>query len=182
MLWPLHTSQWLENSIFEHSHFFFVLTFKSSHLPPQSLQPNRVNLKLSFASLKFVPRFFREIRTVNPFLFYSNLIYRIIGALLPVSMLWVGKLIIDEIVIQISADPQDMRQLWTYIGFELVLALGSDLLSRLTTLTDALLGDQYSIDHPYRSSVKHRNLRLRSLKILNYMINLNGPDNRLQVA
>lgn len=75
-----------------------------------------------------------------------------------------GKLIIDEIVIQISADPQDMRQLWTYIGFELVLALGSDLLSRLTTLTDALLGDQYSIESSVQIISKTSQLTLAQLE------------------
>ena len=65
-------------------------------------------------------------------------------------MLWVGKLIIDEIILQINAESQDMQQLWLFIGLEFALAIASDLLSRLTSLTDALLGDQYSI----RSSVK----------------------------
>lgn len=116
----------------------------------QSLQPQRVNLKESFASLKFIPRFFKEIRKVNPTLFFGNLVYRLISALLPVTMLWIGKLIIDEILLQINAESQDMQQLWVFIGLEFALAIAADLLSRLTSLTDALLGDQYSI----RSSVK----------------------------
>lgn len=65
-------------------------------------------------------------------------------------MLWVGKLIIDEVLIQYSADAKNLQMLWLYISLEFGLAIASDLLSRLTTLTDALLGDQYSIE----SSVK----------------------------
>ena len=129
-----------------------------------SLQPQRVNLKQSFASLKFVPRFFREIRKVNPLLFYENLLCRIISALLPVSMLWIGKLIIDEIILQINAESQDMHQLWLLIVLEFALAIASDLLGRLTSLTDALLGDQYSIQSSVKIIRKTSELTLSQLE------------------
>lgn len=116
----------------------------------QSFEPQRIRLKQNFATLRFVPRFFREIRKVNPLLFYANLLCRLLSALLPISMLWVGKLIIDEIVLQINAEELQLGQLGLYIGLEFALAIASDLLSRLTTLSDSLLGDQYSI----RSSVR----------------------------
>ena len=130
----------------------------------QSFKPQRVSLKESFATLKFVPRFFKEIRKVNPFLFYTNLLARIISALLPVSMLWVGKLIIDEIVLQLNAETQDMDQLWLWIGLEFSLAIASDLLSRLTTHTDALLGDQYSIESSVKIIKKTAELSLSQLE------------------
>ena len=129
-----------------------------------SLQPQRVNLKQSFASLKFIPRFFREIRKVNPLLFYENLLCRILSALLPVTMLWIGKLIIDEIILQINSDSQDMHQLWLFILLEFALAVASDLLSRLTSLTDALLGDQYSIQSSVKIIRKTAELTLAQLE------------------
>lgn len=112
----------------------------------KSLGPDKINFRESFASLKFVPRFFREIRKVNPLLFYSNLVCRVINAVLPVIMLWVGKLIIDEVVLQITAEEKNFEQLWLLVGIEFGLAIISDLLNRGVTLTDALLGDQYSIN------------------------------------
>ncbi len=133
-------------------------------MPSESFKIQRISLKESFATLKFVPRFFSEIRKVNPALFYTNLVCRIIGALLPVSMLWVGKLIIDEIVLQINADTQDMDQLWMWIGLEFALAVASDLLSRLTTHTDALLGDQYSIESSVKIIKKTAELTLSQLE------------------
>lgn len=133
-------------------------------MPSQSFKPQRVRFKESFATLKFVPRFFVEIRKVNPALFYTNLVCRIISALLPVSMLWVGKLIIDEIVLQINAETQDMDQLWLLIFLELSLAIASDLLSRLTTHTDALLGDQYSIGSSVKIIRKTAELTLSQLE------------------
>jgi ATP-binding cassette subfamily B protein len=133
-------------------------------LQTQSFKPQRISLKESFATLKFVPRFFSEIRKVNPALFYTNLVARIISALLPVSMLWVGKLIIDEIVLQLNAEMQDMSQLWLFILLEFSLAIASDLLSRLTTHTDSLLGDQYSIESSVKIIKKTAELTLSQLE------------------
>ena len=116
----------------------------------QSIAPKKINFRQSFASLKFVPRFFKEIRKVNPFLFYINLLCRTVNAILPVIMLWLGKLIIDEVVVQIAAEVKDMDRLWLLVASEFGLAVLSDLLSRAISLSDALLGDQYSIDTSVR--------------------------------
>lgn len=123
-----------------------------------------MKLKQSFASLKFVPRFFKEVREVNPALFYGNFLCRSISAFLPVSILWVGKLIIDEIILQMNAPTQDLSQLWLYLIVEFALAIISDLLSRLTTLTDALLGDQYSIESSVKIISKSAQLTLSQLE------------------
>nr|MBI1230537.1 ATP-binding cassette domain-containing protein [Cytophagales bacterium] len=118
--------------------------------PKPSLQPNPINFSVSLAALKFVPAFFKEIRQVNPLLFYTNIFSRLINAILPVLMLWVGKLIIDEVVLQLSADIVQFDRLWLLVGAEFGLAVLADLLSRGISLSDGLLGDQYSIN----SSVK----------------------------
>ncbi|WP_245583422.1 ABC transporter ATP-binding protein [Salinimicrobium terrae] len=110
------------------------------------MSPNKFRFRESFSSLKFVPRFFNEIRKVNPGLFYANVLGRLINALLPVLMLLVGKLIIDEVVLQIAAEVKDMDRLWMLVAVEFALAIISDFLSRGISLSDALLGDQYSID------------------------------------
>ncbi|MGI0107209.1 ABC transporter ATP-binding protein [Salinimicrobium sp. WS361] len=114
--------------------------------PQKSLEPNKFKFRESFASLKFVPRFFGEIRKVNPRLFYLNIFLRLTNAVLPVLMLWVGKLIIDEVVVQIAADVKELDHLWALVAAEFALAVLSDLFSRGINLSDALLGDQYSIN------------------------------------
>lgn len=110
------------------------------------MRPEKINLRASFASLRFIPRFFKEIKGVNPLLFYTTLLFRIVSAFLPVLMLWIGKEIIDEVVLQMNAGAKDLERLWWLIGGEFGLAIISDLLSRGTSLTDALLGDQYAIN------------------------------------
>ena len=83
-------------------------------------------------------------------LFYANLLARTVNAVLPVIILVVGKLIIDEVVLQISAETKDLERLWWLVGAEFGLAILSDLMSRAISLTDGLLGDQYSIDTSVR--------------------------------
>lgn len=132
--------------------------------PKKSLEANKVSFKGSFESLRFVPRFFKEIRKVNPVLFYANLLSRTVNAVLPVIILIVGKLIIDEVVLQISAETKDLERLWWLVGAEFGLAILSDLMSRAISLTDGLLGDQYSIDTSVRIIKKTSELNLDQLE------------------
>jgi len=60
-------------------------------------------------------------------------------------ILWIGKLIIDEIILQISLDTPDYTSLWTYVAIEFGLVILSDLTSRAISLTDGLLGDEYNM-------------------------------------
>lgn len=132
--------------------------------PKNSLTPNKFNFRESFASLKYVPRFFREIRSVNPSLFFVNLFLRLINAVLPVIMLWVGKLIIDEVVLQIAAESPDLENLWILVAAEFGLAILSDLMSRGISLSDALLGDQYSINTSVKIIRKTSEINLDQLE------------------
>ena len=58
--------------------------------------------------------------------------------------MYVGKLIIDEVIRLISAPEKDFTQLWWWLGFELGLAVFSEIFNRIISLTDALLGDLYA--------------------------------------
>ena len=101
---------------------------------------------------------------MNPVLFYANLLSRTVNAVLPVIILVVGKLIIDEVVLQISAETKDLERLWWLVGAEFGLAILSDLMSRAISLTDGLLGDQYSIDTSVRIIKKTSELNLDQLE------------------
>ena len=96
---------------------------------PKSIS-EKTEVKGSFRALRYIPRFFNEIWQINPLLFLANILLRLVHAFIPVAMLWVGKLIIDEVVLQISLESKDLNNLWTYVGVEFGLALLSDLLNR----------------------------------------------------
>ncbi|MBT8219386.1 MAG: ABC transporter ATP-binding protein, partial [Bacteroidia bacterium] len=100
--------------------------------------------KDNYLALKYVPRFIKLIWQTSPGYFALNTISRLIKSLLPVVMLWVGKLIVDEVIFQVGAEEKSFTQLWIYLGIEFGLALISNLLSRGIQLTDGLMGDLYS--------------------------------------
>ena len=74
----------------------------------------------------------------------GNVILRLLKAGIPVSSLYIGKLIIDEVILLSQMEEGDMSQLWIWVGLELGLAFLSSLLSRGISLLDALLGDLFS--------------------------------------
>ena len=107
-------------------------------------KPEKLNWNSNFQALKYIPRFFKLIWNTNKGLFLTNALFRIIKSMLPILLLWVGKLIIDEVIFQSNNPEKDYDHIWLLLGLELGLAVLSNLLNRAIGLTDGLLGDLYS--------------------------------------
>lgn len=118
---------------------------------PKSLNDKeKIGLKDSFNSLSYIPRFFKEIWQTNKKLFLIASLCRLIAAFLPIVILWIGKIIIDDIIKITTEGGKDFSELWKYVLIEFILVVLSDLVSRAISLTDGILGDQYNI----KTSVK----------------------------
>jgi ATP-binding cassette subfamily B protein len=111
----------------------------------------KLSLQERFQALKHLPAFFRLVWQVSPGMFSANVILRVIRAAIPVTMLYIGKLIIDEVVrlTQSNAEP-DLNMLIIYIGLEFLLAILSDAINRATVLLDSLLGDKFANESSVR--------------------------------
>jgi len=103
-----------------------------------------IDWKGGFSALKYLPRFFREVYISSRVSFLLNATCRLLNALSPIFLLYVGKLLIDEIILQASTDTPEYARVWLYVGIELGIAVLSDIINRIITLTDGLIGDQYS--------------------------------------
>lgn len=102
-------------------------------------------LKEKFAALGNLPRFFRLVWQTNHWYAIANAILRLVRSAIPVAILYVGKLIIDEVVLlSKSKEALPHNYLWQLIAFEFALAVASDALSRAISLVDSLLGDLFS--------------------------------------
>jgi ATP-binding cassette subfamily B protein len=112
--------------------------------PLKKLEPGKINFLENIGSLKHIPRFFNRIWKISPSYFLANLIFRLADAFIPLLMLWTGKKIIDEVILQINLENKELSRLWLFIGIEFGLAIASDLLNRLISYIDGLLGDQYA--------------------------------------
>lgn len=98
-----------------------------------------------FSSYKNLIPFFKMIWATSKRYATLNIVLRVIKATLPLSMLYVGKEIIDTVLDLISDTPSlDTSLLWIYLGVELGLAVISEILNRQISLIDALLGDLFS--------------------------------------
>lgn len=105
---------------------------------------NSINWKGGFSALKYLPRFFKEVYVSSKISFFLNVSCRLLNALSPIFLLYVGKLLIDEIILQASLPDTDYSKVWFLVGIELGIAIVSDIINRIITLTDGLIGDKYS--------------------------------------
>lgn len=129
---------------------------------------DKIDWKSNFLALKYIPRFFKLIWQTNRRLFLLNVSVRIVKSILPVLLLWVGKLIIDEVILQASASVKDYSHIWFLLGVELALAVLSNLLSRVIGLTDGLLGDLYSNKSSVELIQKSATMQLSQLEDANF--------------
>ena len=117
------------------------------------LSSGRSSLREGLGALRYVPALFRQVWRTSRALTIATVLIRAVRAILPVLILYVAKLIIDEIVLQTASPVQaDFRgwvesgrltRLGTLFAAELALAVALDLLGRLGALVDALLGELY---------------------------------------
>ncbi|MEP7173024.1 MAG: ABC transporter ATP-binding protein, partial [Aestuariivirga sp.] len=91
--------------------------------------------------------------SASPGLTAASLVLRLIRALLPVATLFVGKLIIDDVVllVQMPGKPITLQQWWdsgqlNWLGLllaaEFALAVLADILGRVVSLIDSLLSER----------------------------------------
>ena len=103
-----------------------------------------VSMNERFSALSNLPRFFKLVWKTSPSLTLANSILRITRSAIPVAILYVGKLIIDQVVHLSQTSTANHSYLWKLVVIEFLLAVLADALSRATTLVDSLLGDLFS--------------------------------------
>ncbi|MHA6248615.1 ABC transporter ATP-binding protein [Pontibacter sp. CAU 1760] len=106
---------------------------------------DKKSFREQLGALKNLPKFFRLIWHTSKRMTLTNMLLRLFKSALPITMLYIGKLIIDEVVRLIDvAGERELRYLWVLVALELGLAVLSDLINRGITLMDSLLGDLFS--------------------------------------
>ena len=95
-------------------------------------------------ALKYLKPFFALIYEVSPRLTIINVLLRLVKAGIPLAMLYVGKLIIDEVIGLTQSGGTDYNLLWTYVAIEAGLAILGEAINRGMTLGESLLGDLFA--------------------------------------
>ncbi|WP_401741318.1 ABC transporter ATP-binding protein [Stenotrophomonas geniculata] len=113
------------------------------------------SLRQRFRAMRNLPPFLRMVWKTSPALTLASLGLRLIRALLPVAMLYVGKLIIDSALHLSQHDAGFpplgealssglLNPLLGLLALEFGLAIGSDLLGRLVSYADTLLSELFA--------------------------------------
>jgi ATP-binding cassette, subfamily B, bacterial len=97
-----------------------------------------------FGALRNLPPFLKLIWQTSPTLTITNAALRLVRALLPVALLFVGKLIIDEVILLASGSRAFTDRLATLIAIELGIAVLSDVVGRVVALADSLLSERFT--------------------------------------
>jgi ATP-binding cassette subfamily B protein len=113
--------------------------------PKHSISADTLTLKERLSALTNLPAFLKLVWQTNAGLTLGSAALRLIRSALPLAMLYVGKLIIDEVLIISKGAPSVASDhLWFLIAIEFGLAIATDVLNRSIILTDSLLGDLFS--------------------------------------
>ena len=90
-------------------------------------------------------RLFKLLLKISPVLLSGNILCRVIKSIIPILMLYIGKLLIDNIVVSVTSSPSNTALIWQYLFFEFMLFALSELLLRCIAICDNLLGELFSI-------------------------------------
>ncbi len=122
-------------------------------IPPRRGPDGPPSLRARWAALRNLRPFLRMVWRASPALALSSLALRAVRAVLPVASLWLGKLIIDEVVrlAALPGGPDTLGGWWEaaesgplllFVGLEFGLAILSDVLGRVAGLVDSLLAER----------------------------------------
>ncbi len=73
-----------------------------------------------------------------------TVVCRLAKSSIPVAMLWVAKLILDQVVRSVGGETGNNSKIWNLVAVEFGLAILNDLLARAIALSDSLLGDRFT--------------------------------------
>ena len=127
---------------------------------------SRPSIRDRLGALRTLPPFIALIWRTSPALTLATASLRLVRAVLPIATLFVGKLIIDEVVRR-SRLPEQTDDLWRLgllLGAELLLALLADAFGRAVSLLDQLLSDRFSDETSLRLMQHAATLDLRDFE------------------
>ncbi len=100
-------------------------------------------LRDRIAAMRLVPRLVRLVWETQPAFTGIMVALRLVRSVVPVTNLWVAKLIIDA-VIGLARTGGSTRHLWLLVAIEMGTVVGGELLARASGLVEGLLGDLFT--------------------------------------
>jgi ATP-binding cassette subfamily B protein len=99
-------------------------------------------------AVRHVPRLLGLVWRTEPRYVVGILVLRVVRSLVPLAVLWIGKLIVDEVVLAMGVAGRGAAVDWARLGelvvVELAIALAGEGLARVSALLESLLGDLFA--------------------------------------
>src|SRR5215210_5987183 len=92
-------------------------------------------------ALRYVPALLNLVWKTNRGMAIGIVALRLLRAFIPVTTLWVGKLIVDAVVIATRDRAAGLTKLWELVALEILVVLAGEALARGSSLVESLLGD-----------------------------------------
>ncbi|MCP5113358.1 MAG: ABC transporter ATP-binding protein, partial [bacterium] len=112
--------------------------------PPVTSRAARAGWKERLSALGNIPPLLGMVWSTSPALMLTSVVLRLLKALVPISLLWVSKLIVDLVVEAVRSGQAEASRIWELVALEFSLAIVNDLLGRGISLCDSLLGDRFT--------------------------------------
>jgi ATP-binding cassette subfamily B protein len=103
----------------------------------------RPPLREQIAALRLVPRLIRLVWETQPTYTVLMILLRLTRSVVPVTNLWVAKLIIDEVVL-LARTHGPTQHLWALVAIEMGAIVVGELLARTSGMIEGLLGDMFT--------------------------------------
>lgn len=119
-----------------------------------AIKPNAASKKMTwrerFKALKYIPPFFKLVWKTHRTFTVLIIVLRVLRSFVPVAALWVGKLIIDAVLIERGL-PANADQplyynfdLWRLVALEFAIVVAGQMLTRASALVESLTGDLFA--------------------------------------
>src|SRR6476469_8110062 len=104
----------------------------------EKIATESVGLRDRIRALSNIPKLIKMVWETNPYLTVATIVTRIILAALPVAILYIGKLFINEVVMLIHSSDKTLSHsyLWQLVAVEFALVITSNALNRVILLID----------------------------------------------
>ncbi len=106
-------------------------------------RPDLLTWKERRAALRHIFPFLKMVWQTDRRATVAMVILRLLRACVPVAALWVGKLILDNVVASLRGHP-DLTHLWKLVALEFSIAFAGEVLARVSSLIESLLADRFS--------------------------------------
>jgi ATP-binding cassette subfamily B protein len=100
------------------------------------------------AAARHLPKLLRLVWSTEPRFVVGIVVLRVLRAVVPLAVLWIGKLIVDAVHAAAATATHGGTPPWRHLGVlvvaEMAIALAGEGLSRLSALLESLLGDLFA--------------------------------------